>query len=326
MLLIVSEEEDISTDNVVEWCHHHKVPFIRINDRECVNILSNILLDEEDLQVQIEIKGRSYMLSDISSVWFRRGNLYHISDIELDALGSKAVTNPSLLRFMENENRTLNDFLISALRSKFCVGNPAIHNANKLIALEMAKRAGFKIPKTWIITNSADLKAKFNGTRIITKAIQDALWVEEEDGDLIPSACSVSPAFIENDTRFYYSLFQAEIEKQYELRIFFIGYTVFASAIFPRNSVNIKDVPEGSDPPRIIPYKLELPEIDKLMQFAKLMNLETGSVDIIVDPKDNFYFLEVNPVGQYDYISKICNYYIDDKIAMYFFNQYQYGK
>jgi len=45
------------------------------------------------------------------------------------------------------------------------------------------------------------------------------------------------------------------------------------------------------------------------------LNLDTGSIDLIYTKSDEFVFLEINPVGQYDMVSAPCNYYLDKKIA-----------
>ena len=50
----------------------------------------------------------------------------------------------------------------------------------------------------------------------------------------------------------------------------------------------------------------------------KNLYLESGSLDIIVDKEDNYIFLEVNPVGQFDFFRKTCNYHIERDIAKYF--------
>lgn len=47
----------------------------------------------------------------------------------------------------------------------------------------------------------------------------------------------------------------------------------------------------------------------------KKMNLDTGSIDMIVTPELEYVFLEVNPVGQYDMVSVPCNYHLHSKIA-----------
>lgn len=47
----------------------------------------------------------------------------------------------------------------------------------------------------------------------------------------------------------------------------------------------------------------------------KMLKLESGSLDFIVTPDNEYYFLEVNPVGQFNFVSEICNYHIEKHIA-----------
>jgi glutathione synthase/RimK-type ligase-like ATP-grasp enzyme len=68
-------------------------------------------------------------------------------------------------------------------------------------------------------------------------------------------------------------------------------------------------------PNRTVPYKLPKDIEDKLSLFMSRMELDTGSIDIIVTPDMEYVFLEVNPVGQYGMTSLPCNYYLDEKIA-----------
>jgi glutathione synthase/RimK-type ligase-like ATP-grasp enzyme len=47
----------------------------------------------------------------------------------------------------------------------------------------------------------------------------------------------------------------------------------------------------------------------------KELQLDTGSIDMIKCTDGKYYFLEVNPVGQYDMISMPCNFHLSEIIA-----------
>ncbi|MDO9254630.1 MAG: hypothetical protein Q7U54_03885 [Bacteroidales bacterium] len=49
----------------------------------------------------------------------------------------------------------------------------------------------------------------------------------------------------------------------------------------------------------------------------KKLKLNMGSIDIIKSIEGKYYFLEINPVGQYDFVSFHCNYNIHMEIAKY---------
>jgi glutathione synthase/RimK-type ligase-like ATP-grasp enzyme len=70
-------------------------------------------------------------------------------------------------------------------------------------------------------------------------------------------------------------------------------------------------------PNRTIPFKIPDKISDKIIQLMKTLNLNHGSIDLIVTPSEEFVFLEVNPVGQFGMVSDPCNYFLEKKIADY---------
>ena len=46
-----------------------------------------------------------------------------------------------------------------------------------------------------------------------------------------------------------------------------------------------------------------------------LLNLDNGSIDIILTPDKEYVFLEVNAVGQFGMVSVPCNYFLEEKFA-----------
>jgi glutathione synthase/RimK-type ligase-like ATP-grasp enzyme len=130
----------------------------------------------------------------------------------------------------------------------------------------------------------------------------------------------ISKSFIDSlpDT-FHPSMVQKQIDKQWELRIFFLEGQFYAMAIFSQETAatavdNRKNF-DANCLPRRVPYLL--PEKIK-RQLCKLMTklkLNTGSIDMIVTKSNEYYFLEVNPIGQFGMVSQPCNYYLEKKIA-----------
>ena len=47
------------------------------------------------------------------------------------------------------------------------------------------------------------------------------------------------------------------------------------------------------------------------------LELISGSIDLIKSQNGKYYFLEVNPNGQYDWVSQYGGYYLDKKIAYF---------
>ena len=75
------------------------------------------------------------------------------------------------------------------------------------------------------------------------------------------------------------------------------------------------------NPNRMIPYQLNEKIQIKLKKLMKKVGLNMGSIDLLMSTKDKIYFLEINPVGQYDFVSKSCKYDLDYRIAKYLINE-----
>lgn len=53
----------------------------------------------------------------------------------------------------------------------------------------------------------------------------------------------------------------------------------------------------------------------KIKKFVYDNEYTTGSIDLIYSVDNQFIFLEINPMGQFDWLSGNCNYHIEKKIA-----------
>ena len=56
------------------------------------------------------------------------------------------------------------------------------------------------------------------------------------------------------------------------------------------------------------------------------LELETGSLDLLVTPDGREVFLEVNPVGQLGMVSHPCNYQLERKIAQLLLRKEDHGR
>ena len=67
---------------------------------------------------------------------------------------------------------------------------------------------------------------------------------------------------------------------------------------------------------RFAPFNLHNMLENKIKQFIKLSGLNIGVIDIVVSKKNEFFFLECNPNGNIDMVSRRCNYNIEEYIAL----------
>jgi D-alanine-D-alanine ligase-like ATP-grasp enzyme len=82
----------------------------------------------------------------------------------------------------------------------------------------------------------------------------------------------------------------------------------------PKTQIDFRNY-NNENPNRNIPFKLPKKIEKKLKKIIKIKQLDSCSIDLIVTPENEFVFLEINPQGQFEWISYYCNYHIEKKIA-----------
>ena len=117
---------------------------------------------------------------------------------------------------------------------------------------------------------------------------------------------------------FYPSLVQKQISKKIEIRSFYLNGIFYSMAIhsqqIQQTSTDFRKY-SYTYPNRTIPFKLPETLEAKLKRLMEQLEMTTGSIDLIYSLDKEFYFLEVNPVGQFGMVSYPCNYYIEKIIA-----------
>jgi ATP-GRASP peptide maturase of grasp-with-spasm system len=319
MIFILSEVKDITTDKVCRWLNYAQIPFFRLNENEPHETI--VTFEEGKFHVLLQKYDTALHFDDISCTWFRRGHFNFRRYNPPLKIDSTALDWMKL--HLADENKTLVDFLYHALKQKKFVNDPNTYNYNKLIALDEASKVGLLVPATLLCQKTELLKqfmVKYGSC--ITKNIQDIMHLHFSDGYFTSQATeNVQYKDIKRE-KYWYSLFQEEIDKKYELRIFYLAEKFYSMAIFSQNNpesmIDFRRVSVNSKyPNRMVPFTLPIEIQKKLTLLMKNLSLESGSIDMIVNANDAFYFLEVNPVGQFDFLSKLCNYYIEKDIASF---------
>lgn len=315
MILVFSEQTDVTTDLVMEWLLYYGADVLRINEEECSNIVTAVNIGNESAtNIQFKAGERSFELADVTAVWFRRGTIRFESGLQ--QMDLPAEVKKQFGQFLSTEDKTLHDFVVAKLLEKPSLNDSRHYNANKLLLLELAKAERLLVPQTIVCRDPADVFRALgtDGEQIITKPVQDVRTLHYCGGTQGTHVIKLADAGA-LPPRFYYSSFQRLIERKMELRIFFLDTDCYTLAILHREPVT--DGKLFDERTRMVPYTL--PDIirQKLLRVFRKAGLNCGSADMIVDTSDNYYFLEVNPVGQMDHVSRLGNFYLEQKIAQY---------
>ncbi len=192
---------------------------------------------------------------------------------------------------------------------------------NKLFNLYSARNLGLIIPNSLITDNLMEVLNFYarNNNRIVNKAIDTvSLYPYQQYSRYTALVKENDLLNLENS--FQPSLFQELVEKKYEIRSFYYYGKFYSMAIFSQadeqTEIDYRKY-RYEKPNRCVPYNLPCEIEQKLDSLMKKLLLNTGSIDLIYSLNDEYYFLEINPVGMFSSLTWPLNYSIEKDIAIH---------
>ncbi len=294
VVLIITSSIDETVDYIIE--KYKNVSFFRLN----VDFIGKYRFKINEYGWQITEDNRTITNKSVYSIYYRKPLLPKINEYSqeyafvaqkdivafinglADSFGGRVLSRPYLLRKAEN----------------------------KVFQLIVAQEFNFKLPGSIITNNISDLENFFNAKSIIKPIsigkvtfankcnLHTTAILKKYDSDIC-----VTPVYV-----------QKYINKKYEVRITIIDNSCFAVAIKSVNKVDWRiSVLENEY------WQIECPESIELQchNILKKNNLIFGAFDFIVDPDDNWLFLEFNPNGQWLWLEKILGVNISGNIVKY---------
>ncbi len=313
MILIFSYSGDFSTDRVIDWLNYYKYPFLRFNS----SAIFNESLRVDLLERNIYVDGILLPIDKINAIWYRKFGLIR----DFDFFNNPEIEFKTLLH-LHHEHVSLWRSICYILKNKKWLTDPNKSNLNKCAILLEASEFGLKIPATYIVNNKKELLNILDDGNYIIKSIYDSFFVRKEYGVFSMYTKELTKElFNENDLPDFFSasLMQEKIDKLFEIRVFYINSEMFAMAIFSQTSSQTQDDFRDyvwSKPNRNVPYKLPSLIKQKIHKLMKKVGLNCGSLDLIKGIDGNYYFLEINPVGQFGMIEIPCNMSLHQKVAL----------
>jgi hypothetical protein len=307
MIYIVSEKNDVTTDYMIEWMISRDIEYLRLK----TDVFTSSTFSLSTQQNSVKLHGREITPKDV--IIHRRGKINLIP---------KGIRQSQVYGYLNNESDSVIksiEFFLKAENSY--IGSYYSENQNlKLTNLYYAQEVGLDIPKTMVTGEKNELLRFFNSNeKIITKTIRFPVNIKLGKVSYLSSKTFlVEKKHIDClSDHFAPILVQKYIEKIYEIRVFVFDSLIFPMAIFSQTNkkteVDYRNY-DADRPNRCVPVKLPTRVITQIKEFMKLSKMNSGSIDIIVTPKHEYIFLEINPQGQIDWVSKNCNYYIEKEI------------
>jgi hypothetical protein len=316
MIVILSYSGDQVANDVMEWLLSYGCEVKRINLEEEDYRKISVTMNDAVAEVQLQLKDGSLLNVNDVRFFFFRGGLFQakVADYKQEGLSHRLIQTHLTYEF-----NTLVYFFYEAV-SKKCLGSPLLYPLNKLKQLQLASECGWMIPPTLIRSTKKQVLELVEDEKdfLISKSIQENVLLQDSDAfhfDLKVNL--IQPVNLPD--HFFPSLFQYPLQKEMEIRTFFLDEKCYSLAmLFCSTKNQIVDYRTSTGQLRYGQYQLSYQVEDKIHKLMKKLNLNTGSIDLIKDMNGDFYFLEINPTGQIGWVSeeKIARFLLKKELNM----------
>ncbi|WP_413513782.1 hypothetical protein [Myroides odoratus] len=315
ILILGSSNYEQGTDPVIDWLIFYKAPFLKIT-------LNDLFYSDNKIKVDIQNKQIYYnninLTQEVTVVFYR-----HLLESFLPILEETYSHNRRINKETYGEIECFINLLGQYLNCKKWFSNMESIYLNKLTVLNVAMESGLSIPYSEIVSWKEDglnLFKKKEFKKIILKPFSDRNKSYYTFGS--ESYLSFAKEFTIEDIHkledyFFPSLFQEKLNTEFEIRVFYLDGEFFSSAIFIEGGYTMDDRKKVMDNEKlyVVRYKLPVSIENAIIILMNKLNLSIGAIDLIYTTDGMYYFLEVNPIGQYLYESEKNNFFIEKRIA-----------
>jgi glutathione synthase/RimK-type ligase-like ATP-grasp enzyme len=242
-------------------------------------------------------------LSDVTAVWYRRNETGGLIPQDLE---------PQLRAPSVEESRRVVFGLLAALGVFTLDRLDRVRWAeNKPLQLKLARSLGLEVPRT-LMTNDPESVRTFAAScpeGVVTKMMTAFAVHDEEQREHVVFTTKLGPSELENleGLDLCPMTFQELVPKALELRVTVVGERVMAASIDSQSLPGSRH--DWRREGRALleawkPYALPEPVRARTLKLMDALGLNYGALDFIVTPEGRHVFLEVNPAGEFMWLTR----------------------
>lgn len=191
---------------------------------------------------------------------------------------------------------------------------PSVYQSeNKLYQLKIAKECGMAVPETYIgnVLPNNIIPEKI----YIVKSLDTALFYNNGKEMFTYSTMISGQELLEADLKLAPIILQEYLESKTDLRVTVVGDQIFPVAIMKHGKSITGDWRKTSkDDLEYIPVELPWGVTSQIIALMKKLNLTFGGIDLAL-VGGTYYFIEVNPTGEWGWLASVVNLPIDKAIV-----------
>lgn len=304
--LILSNRLDFASDYIAAELKKRNISYIRLNQEDLQNIELNFFPTEPRLvgtfrDVKFEIKENT-----LKSIFFRRP-IFLRDNYKPHLAPSEQLNRSQWAAF----NRG-----IMVFRDCTWVNHPQSTYVaeSKPFQLYMATLVNFEIPKTLIANTDSLINDNFLSKKIVAKSLDSALLKINEKEAFVYTNCVELAELNKDNLAISPVVFQEYLSNKIDIRATVVEDKVFAAYIKIDGKGVDGDWRIMKDKVEYTPAELPISVKNKCIKLVKKMGLLFGAIDLI-KKGDKYYFLEINPTGEWAWLVDSAKLPIDCVIA-----------
>jgi hypothetical protein len=303
MILIVSYPNNTHVDEVRRHLTTDSIVIDTASFPVSLGLAASLNVEREKLEFTLP-GGQHFCLCKVGAVWYRRISPYGFHD---------DLSDQTAKLFAWSE---ANEALLGVWYSLqgFWMNPPTADEVSqrKIRQLQVARQVGLSIPDT-LVTNQPEEARAFIEThgvgRVVRKAFRNIAQaprethlLREEDLALLDSV------------RYTPVIFQRFVPAELDLRVTIVEDEIFSAAITSESRYSA-DYRPGLASAKVVPNVLPPVVAERLLELMRIFDLKYGAIDFRVTPDGDYVFLEVNPAGEFLFISQRTEQPIPEAIA-----------
>ena len=306
--LIISNTIDFSTDLICIELEERGLNYLRINRDKFLEY--RITYDLERNNILIIVNERVYKISDekLKAIYFRapvflRNNKTYGLDQQLYRnQWSSFIRNLVVFDKCQWINHPQDTYIAE----------------NKMYQLKIAREVDLIVPKT-IVTNIASQNIE-SEKKFIVKSLDTALFYNNDEELFTYSTCINGRDLKKYDLRSAPIIIQDFIENKIDIRVTTVGNKVFPVQILKNKQGIDGDWRKTSkELLEYVPVSLPFDLVSKIIKLMNRLNLKFGGIDLML-VNDTYYFVEVNPTGEWGWLQFSTNVNLAKVIVDYLEN------
>lgn len=296
-VVVLTEASDVTADMVIQELQSRGVPVFWFDTAQFPMSLTVNSYFDDTWRGTLDGPDGSIELESVKSVYFRRPTSFIFPDTMTDAER----------KFAEGEARRGIGGLLMALPCLWLNHPSRVADAEyKPYQLAVAARYGLDVPRT-LLTNdptASEAAREYLGSELVYKPLSSTSVVDGNRLSMVYTT-AVPPEFIaEKRVSLTVHQFQERIPKYRDVRATVVGDHVYAADLFSNDPNGPLDWRADYSAIRYERTKLPARVEARLLTLTRQLELRFCAADFIVTPDERYYFVDLNPNGEWGWIEK----------------------